>query len=158
MRKSSCRVWGYRIKVVTGYRLHLRDKMVEKYLMLRRQTCGFSDCTRRVQFEPYTTVFSGMTSHVLIWQHAPTMQPLVRITFLPRSAVISASKCYFHTESQEILLLQHAGCRNVRSSVLPLDSITLLSPIFKAWLTKVESLRILTCEFGQHSGAFRKDM
>lgn len=49
-------------------------------------TCGFSFCTRRMQLEPYTTVFSGTTSHVLTWQHAPMMHPPVRITFLPRSA------------------------------------------------------------------------
>lgn len=53
-----------------------------------RLTCGFSLCTRRMQFEPYTTVFSGTTSHVLTWQHAPMIHPLVRITFLPRSAWI----------------------------------------------------------------------
>lgn len=49
-------------------------------------TWGLSFCTRLIPPEPYTTVFSGMTSHVLTWQQAPTMQPLVRITFLPRSA------------------------------------------------------------------------
>lgn len=58
----------------------------------RRLTWGFSLCTRLMQFEPYTTVFSSTTSHVLTWQHAPMMHPPVRITFLPRSAGIERSK------------------------------------------------------------------
>lgn len=55
-------------------------------------TCGFSLCTRLMQFEPYTTVFSGTASQVLTWQQAPMMQPLVSITFLPRSAGIQCLK------------------------------------------------------------------
>lgn len=42
-----------------------------------------------MQPEPYTTVFSGTTSDEFRWQQAPMMQPLLRITFRPRSAEVS---------------------------------------------------------------------
>lgn len=114
-------------------------------------TCGFSFCTRRMQLEPYTTVFSGTTSHVFTWQHAPMMHPPVRITFLPRSA--GSKKAHY----KDILLntlgdfIMNAWFSQFDPSVmmhrynmflyLPLDSITLLSPIFRAWETVAESLR-----------------
>lgn len=76
-------------------------------------TCGFSLCTRLMQPEPYTTVFSGTTSHELRWQQAPTMQPLLRITFRPRSAGISHGnkiKAYEIRISDTVALLVSNFC------------------------------------------------
>lgn len=83
----------------------------QRQALAGRLTCGFSLCTRLMQFEPYTTVFSGTTSHVLTWQHAPMMQPLVRITFLPRSAGIQHYKIHVFSQKNTLQENGNEGCR-----------------------------------------------
>lgn len=119
MRKSSCKVWGYGIKHTSPMRC-IRT-WTNWSLHLQRPTWGFSLCTRLMQFEPYTTVFSGTTSHVLIWQHAPTMQPLVSITFLPRSAAIERAKSWILDELSILFMHQslfpHTTVCNIQNQI-----------------------------------------